>query len=326
VLSWPDGGWPDGVRRYRVSSAALAGAVAREFGGATPQWRAAIHHSPDIMIAAAGPEAVQRGDFLLVLGELHLAVNSLDNRFFIQHHDDPRRLLAAAEADFGGRRIYAAPPKNSPFVSSRVWPPVALLSPEYTYWSWSGEVCSVEPEGPVLAGADLMVSRRDGALCVVSRGTGARHDLLEVIGEILSAAVVSSFRPLAAAPHNPRVTIDRLVVSRESWTFGAADTAWAFVKDEAARFAAARAWRARHGLPERAFVVLPVERKPIAVDFASLTLVNILAKEVRRTAEAGALTFSLTEMLPDLAQLWLPDRAGQRYASEFRLVAFDGAA
>ena len=326
VLSWPDDGWPDGVRRHRVSSAALAGAVAREFGGATPQWRAAIHHSPDIMIAAAGPEAVQRGDFLLVLGELHLAVNSLDNRFFIQHHDDPRRLLAAAEADFGGRRIYAAPPKNSPFVSSRVWPPVALLSPEYTYWSWSGEVCSVEPGGPVLAGADLMVSCRDGALWVVSRGTGARFDLLEVIGEILSAAVVSSFRPFAAAPHNPRVTIDRLVVSRESWTFGAADTAWAFVKDEAARFAAARAWRARHGLPERAFAVLPVERKPIAVDFASLTLVNILAKEVRRTAEAGALTFSLTEMLPDLAQLWLPDRAGRRYASEFRLVAFDGAA
>jgi hypothetical protein len=318
--------WPAGLRRYSVSSAALAGPVAREFGGATAPWRAAIHHSPDIMIAAASPEAVQRGDFLLVLGELHLAINSLDNRFFVQHHDDPQRLLAAAEADFGGRRIYAALPKNSPFVSSRVWPPVALLSAEYTYWSWSGEPCSVEPPGPVLAGAGLMVRRRDGALRVISGENGAEYDVLEVIGEILSTAVVNSFRPFAAAPHNPRITVDRLVISRESWTFEAANTPWAFVKDEAARYAAARAWRARHGLPERIFAVLPIERKPIAVDFASLALVNILAKEVRRTAEAGALTFSATEMLPDLGEMWLADRAGQRYASEFRLVAVDGSA
>jgi hypothetical protein len=315
--------WPDGARRHEVSSAALAQAATREFGGATVPWRTAVHHSPDIMIAATGPEAVRRGDFLLVLGELHLAVNSLESRFFVQHHDDPRRLLAAAEADFGDQRIYAALPKSSPFVSSRVWPPIALLSPRYTYWSWSGEPSSVEPPGPVLAGAGLTVCRRDGELRVVSAETGVGYDLLEVIGEILSTAVVDSFRPFAAAPHRPRITVDRLVIARESWTFRAADTGWAFVKDESSRFAAARAWRAGHGLPERVFAVLPVERKPIGVDFASLPLVNILAKEVRRTAEAGEQAFSVTEMLPDLGEMWLPDRAGHRYASEFRLVAFD---
>jgi hypothetical protein len=318
--------WPGGLRRHSVSSAALAGAVQREFGGADVPWRSAVHHSPDILIAAASPEAVRRGEFLLVLGELHLAVNSLDNRFFVQHHDDPRRLLAAAEADFGGQRIYAALPKSSPFVSSRVWPPVALLSAQYTYWSWSGEPCSVDPPGPVLAAGSLMVRSRDGALHVACGETGAEYDLLEVIGEILSTAVVNAFRPFAPAPHNPRVTVDRLVISRESWTFPATDTGWAFVRDEAARYAAARAWRACYGLPERVFAALPVERKPVGVDFTSLALVNILGKEIRRTAEAGAPTFSVSEMLPDLAEMWLPDRAGQRYASEFRLVAFDEAA
>ena len=315
--------WPDGTSRHDVSSAALARAAAREFGGAIVPWRTAVHHSPDIMIAAAGPEAVRQGDFLLVLGEMHLAVNSLESRFFVQHHDDPRRLLAAAESDFGGQRIYAALPKSSPFVSSRVWPPIALLSPQYTYWSWSGEPSSVDPPGPVLAGAGLMVCRRDGALRVVCAQTGADYDLLEVVGEILSTAVVNSFRPFAAVPHRPRITVDRLVIARESWAFSAAGTAWAFVKDEASRYAAARAWRAAHGLPERVFAVLPVERKPIGVDFTSLPLVNILAKEVRRTAEAGEQSFSVTEMLPDLGEMWLPDQAGQRYASEFRLVAFD---
>jgi hypothetical protein len=317
---------PDDARRITVDSAAIAAAIGDQFGGASVPWRAAMHHSPDVMIAAAGPDAVARGDFLLVLGELHLALNSLDNRFFVQHHDDPGRLLSAIEADFAGRRIYAALPKSSPFVSSRVWPPVALLSPEYTYWSWSGEPSSVDPPGPVIAGGDLTVGCRDGVLRATAGATGVAYDLMEVLGEILSTAVVNAFRPFAASPHNPRVTIDRLVVSRESWTFPAADTAWAFVKDEAARYAAARAWRTRHGMPERVFAVLPVERKPMAVDFGSLALVNILAKEVRRTAEAGAPTFSVSEMLPDLGEMWLPDRAGRTYASEFRLVAVDGTA
>jgi hypothetical protein len=318
--------WPQGTRRHTVSSAELAGPIAREFDGARAPWRAAMHHSPDIMIAAADAEAVRHGDFLLVLGELHLAVNSLDNRFFVQHHDDPRRLMAAAEADFGGRRIYAALPKNSPFVSSRIWPPITLLSPQYTYWTWSGDPCSVEPPGPVIAGAGLMAGCRDGVLRVACTETGAEYDLLEVLGEILSTAVINAFRPFPAAPHRPRVTIDRLVISRESWTFPAAETAWAFVTEEAARFAAARAWRAQHGLPERVFAVLPVERKPIAVAFTSLALVNILAKEVRRTAEAGAPAFSVSEMLPDLDQMWLPDQADRRYASEFRLVTVDESA
>jgi hypothetical protein len=315
--------WPEGVRRHDVNSAALVGPAATAFECDGTSWRAAVHHSPDIMIAAADQEAVRHGEFLLVLGELHLAVNSLDNRPFVQHHDDPARLLAAAEADTGDGRIYAALPKNSPFVSSRVWPPIALLSPRYTYWTWSGEPCSVEPPGPVLPGAGLVVRRRDGAVVAASGAAGPEYDLIEVMGEILSTAVVNAFRPFAAAPHTPRITIDRLVVARESWTFAAADTAWAFVEDELARYAAARAWRAGHGLPERIFAVLPVERKPIAVDFTSLPLVNALAKEVRRTAAAGAATFSVTEMLPDIGDLWLRDRAGQRYASELRLVAYD---
>lgn len=321
VLSWPAGPPGHSSHLHSVSSAALADAVQREFGGADVPWRSAVHHSPDVLIAAVSPEAVRRGEFLLVLGELHLAVNSLDNRFFVQHHDDPRRLLAAAEADVGCHRIYAAPPKSSPFVSSRVWPPVALLSARYTYWAWSGDACSVEPPGPVLAAGSLVVRRRDGALRVAYGQTGAEYDLLEVIGEILSTAVVNAFRPFGPAPHTPRVTVDRLVIARESWTFAAAEVGWAFIRDEAARYAGARAWRACHGLPERVFAVLPVERKPVGVDFTSLALVNILGKEIRRTAEAGASAFSVSEMLPDLPQMWLPDRAGRRYASEFRLVA-----
>jgi hypothetical protein len=38
-------------------------------------WSGVRQHSPDIMIAAASPAEVERGNFLLVLGEIHLATN-----------------------------------------------------------------------------------------------------------------------------------------------------------------------------------------------------------------------------------------------------------
>jgi hypothetical protein len=134
--------------------------------------------------------------------------------------------------------------------------------------------------------------------------------------------VANAFRPMAPAPHRPRVTIDTFVLARESWTFGATGTTWAFHKDERTRLALARAWRREHGLPERCFVSTPAEQKPVAVDFSSVTLVNILAKSVRRTAEDGG-AFSLSEMLPDIGELWLPDARDRRYTSELRIVAID---
>jgi hypothetical protein len=59
-----------------------------------------------------------------------------------------------------------------------------------------------------------------------------RATFAQVIGEQLSAAVVSAFNVLPAAPHVPRVSIGKLVVSRESWQFAASDIGWATVKDE----------------------------------------------------------------------------------------------
>lgn len=39
-----------------------------------PAWAAAVHHSPDIMLAATNPEAIRAGDYVAVLGELHTAL------------------------------------------------------------------------------------------------------------------------------------------------------------------------------------------------------------------------------------------------------------
>jgi hypothetical protein len=141
---------------------------------------------------------------------------------------------------------------------------------------------------------------------------------------VLSRVVVDAFQPVAPAAHRPRITIDKLVLSREQWAFQVADSAWAFAKDEQERFHLARRWRQEQELPERVFYRVPIELKPTAADFRSIVLVNMLAKQIRRTQAAGHTGFTVTEMLPDLDQLWLTDRHGQRYSSELRIVAYDG--
>ena len=311
---------PPDLRAVRLHSAELAERVAEAFPVRPVPWAAAIQHSPDLMLAAADLAAVERGEYLFVLGELHLSFNTLESRVFVQQHDDPAALLACAEADLGDRRIYAMAPKAAHNVTSRTAPPSALLSPRYTYWTTHPE--AAVPPAPIMPAADLFV-HRDGDQLIVRTGSGDwSAPLIHMLGEQLAGVAVNAFKPVARDGHSPRVTIDRLVLTRESWSFPAEQLAWAAVKSEADRFLAARRWRADNGLPERAFYRVPVEDKPTFVDFGSLAYVNMLAKMIRRTViEEGSVV--LAEMLPDQSQLWLRDRDGARYTSELRIVAVD---
>lgn len=315
---------PQDAREVNLDSAELADRVAEFFPPRPVPWITGIHHSPDFMLAAADEAAVARGDYLFVLGELHLSFNTMESRVFVQQHDDPPTMLAAAEADLGDRRIYGIPSREVPGVSSRVSPPSALLSPAYTYWTMHPE--SVLPPGPIMPAADLEVLREGDRLVARSRTGSFRAPLSKMFGEPLAAAAVNAFKPVSRGAHSPRISVDRLVIARESWSFPAAGVAWAAMKSEADRFLAARRWRIEHGLPERAFYKVPVEDKPTFVDFSSLVYVNILAKSIRRSAEEENGSVSLTEMLPDRSELWLRDAQGARYTSEFRILAVDRVA
>jgi hypothetical protein len=314
---------PPGVRRHHVSSDAIADRVAREFATPAPAWSRARVHSLDVMIAAPGPDAVTGGECLLILERLRPATNVLEDRVFREQHPEPARLLAAAEADYLGLRVYAIPRRESPFVTSRRDPPSALLSPRYAYLCLGSESV-VPPDGArVLPAAGLTLDAHgDGLVACDGRG-GPAYPFLEVIGDMLAAVAAPAFRPFGTVSHQPRVSVDALVIARESWTFPAGAAVWAFIRDEGERYAAARRWRARHQLPERVFVSLPGESRPTAVDFRSLVLTGLLAQAVRRAANPGRGDFTVTEMLPDTDQFWLGDSGGERYASQLRFVAVD---
>jgi hypothetical protein len=319
-------GPPSSPSRHQVSVDAISTRAAECFPGRPVAWSGARQHSPDIMIAAATPGEVERGNFLLVLGEIHLACNTLEGRLFVEQHPDPARLIAAEQADRGPRRIVPIQAKDHPTVTSRVGPS-SVLGPGQLYWSYAITDSLDPPEtDTVMPGAAMTVARCGEDLVVQLMPSGTELDFLEVIGDAMVGVVIGALQPVAPAAHQPRITIDKLVLSREQWTFQVADSAWAFVKDEQERYYLARRWRQDHQLPERVFYRVPIELKPMAADFRSIVLVNLFAKHIRQTKAAGHAQYTVTEMLPDLDQLWLMDRAGRRYSSELRFVAYDSMA
>jgi len=163
---------------------------------------------------------------------------------------------------------------------------------------------------------ELIARTRDGKLCI---------NWIDLVGPILSLHVIECFKVIAPRPHTPRITIDRLVLKRESWRFQPADLGFAQCSIPAERFLQARIWAQKHGIPRFAFFKVPVEGKPAYVDFDSPILVDIFAKMIRRTLDAGLpdARVDVSEMLPDPTQAWLPDATGQRYTSELRIVAVD---
>jgi Lantibiotic dehydratase, N terminus len=136
---------------------------------------------------------------------------------------------------------------------------------------------------------------------------------------------VACFSLVPPGAHAPRVTIDDLVVSRETWTLAATDPAFADTADESARYLRARAWAASHGLPRHVFLRFTGERKPIYADLTSLASIDLIARSLRRARRnAGAdATVTVVEMLPTPDQAWLTDGQGQRYSAELRMVAVD---
>ena len=126
------------------------------------------------------------------------------------------------------------------------------------------------------------------------------------------------------ADHTPRVTIDRLVIKRESWRFLASSIPFAFSKNEQAAFVEARRWARANGLPRFLFVKSPLEPKPVFLDFEGPMSLRIVGKIIRHANDEGKdLKLAFSEMLPDLEQVWLPDSEGNRYTCELRLAASD---
>jgi hypothetical protein len=297
--------------------------VDEAFAAPGPGWAGARYFSPDVMVSATDLNALHHGDFTLVLGEAHLALNSMGTNMFVTQHPDKADLLSCVDEDFPEPRLLMVLPKESPpELTVRTHP--ALIRDRDILVEVTHHTAAADRPGLVLS-RDVEVVQTGGTVLARLPG-GEVFELLDVFAEMLTSMVVNRFRLFAGRPHAPRVKIDRLVVCRESWRFNPADLDFAAEKDEAARFVRTREWAAAREIPRYVFVKSDAEAKPIYVDFTSPIYVNALARLVRRTNADERLpdkTISVVEMLPAHDSLWLADHEGNRYTSEFRFTWVD---
>lgn len=293
------------------------------FAAPGPGWAEARYFCPDVMVSATDLNALHNGDFTLVLGEVHMAINTMDSSMFVTQHPDKADLVSCVDEDFPEPRVFMVLPKESP--------------PELTVRAHSGLIRDRDflvevTHHTVAADRPRLVLSRDVEVVEIEGTAMARlpggevFELLDIFTEMLTSMVANRFHLFADRPHAPRVKIDHLVVSRESWRFNPADLEFAAEKDEVARFVRTREWAAARGIPRYVFVKSNAAEKPVYVDFASPIYVNALAKMIRRTKADERLpdkTITVVEMLPAHDDLWLADHKGNRYTSEFRFTWVD---
>jgi Lantibiotic dehydratase, N terminus len=313
---------PPGARQVQFRAADLRDRVSAEFPPQPLLWPTAVHHSPDLMIA--GADAAAGGRLTWVLGEVHPSMLTSRYSTWVEFHDDPDAMRAAVRHDLGGPAVWLAETGELggvPAQQANVLPSPGDIRLVFQHDSWG-----YDPAETVRIGDCDLIGSPDG-LRVRRRDGTFERGLLEVIGDLLGTASANCFDLAPAGEHAPRVTIDDLVVSRETWRLPATEPAFAATKDETARYLQARAWAAEHGLPRHVFLRFDGEKKPIYADLTSLASIDLISRSFRRSRrDVGAdAKVTITEMVPSPDEAWLTDSEGRRYTTELRMVAVDQA-
>ncbi len=313
---------PPDARQVNYTSAELRPQVQAAFAAPRAGWQRTRYHGPDVLIAAPNVEAIQRGEYQFVLGEIHIGANPLLTPYFRNQHRTPEELLGYFAYDLPAAHLVPVPAKDWPVVTTRT--PLVIALPKDFLLAAFPDACGLPIDRTVPIGS-LVIEQIAGELIVRTRDGRLRFEIIEAFAGLLQFLAFNYFRLLPTASHTPRITIDRLVIQREAWRFLPEAIPWINEKNEAERFLAARRWARSHGIPRWCFAKTPTEIKPFYIDFDSPIYLDLFARMVRRSQESDQadLAISLSEMLPDHNNLWLNDAEDQRYTSELRFVAFD---
>jgi hypothetical protein len=271
--------------------------------------------SVDLLIGAADLEGWGRGEYELVMGDIH--DTALVWGWALQFHEQ------RAQVESEMIRAIGQLPRQIPVVTALAsrrtgLPPAELPGPVIEL----GGV-SVRPSAWKLPFDDL---------AVVSDGTTAhlysqslRSEVALYNGELESLVHTAFALPRIRPPrvdlgaHTPRLVLDDVILQREQWRLTEAHVnALMACKDDAARLRCATGIWAELGLPEHVFAKLPGERKPVLVDPHSPL---VLRSFINLLEHRGSATVS--EMFPEPSQLWLKAPTG-RHTAELRCTFLRG--
>jgi hypothetical protein len=297
--------------------------VAAMFPAAGPAWSSARLHSPDVQLCAESAEAINRGQFTAVLGEMHVAWPTCTSGAIAMFHPDPERLRAALRADLGPDQVVPLLPADWPRHTSRL----AMTDADLAGAQLGFAPAPGADPGRLVPVSSAWVERDgpDGGDLVVTAPGGRRWPLAEVFGRPLAELCVEVFKLTGRAEHTPRLVLGDMVMARQTWRTTAGTCPLAAETGDRQRYLAARAWRRDLDLPERVFVMVGTEIKPVYLDLTSPLYVSSAAAMIRSAClrDGTEVPLTVTEALPDPAQAWVPDAAGERYVSEIRLQFLD---
>ena len=274
-----------------------------------PAWPISVFHSPDLQIAAADVDAVERGEYLVVIGDYHPGGNPLGQGLFSHRHPHRQRFLETWGSDVGTPTIYPLPPRvqQLPLTARLMF--AANLPGDILVLPPMPEA-RARPGSRVVSAADLLV---DGDT-VTDPERSFRAPLHSLFWLPMFVATVLSYEPFPKAEHMERITVGRTVYRRESWRLP--------VGDCPTDPDAVAGWARDHGMPRRVFVRMPDERKPTYLDVESTVLARVFCRQIRRRADSAEQLVAVSEMLPRPEDCWL-ELDGERYTSELRMVAVD---
>ncbi|OBF38921.1 hypothetical protein A5724_08975 [Mycobacterium sp. ACS1612] len=302
-------------------------AIAQLATGYMPATGVPLSLDVDVVIAAESREAIDAGDYDLVVGPSigSGAAGRMLGRFADFVPDAPKALaqVAAAEAERSPGRVvaelvYQPRTRRLGNVSTRPNPrryEIAIDLP-----------ASTDPEHTI--GVDeLVVGVRDGKFRVrwtrtgeevmitaghmltSTRAPAAARFLSEVGRHQIRQLSAFSWGPAASFPFLPRVRYGRIVLSLAQWRLRA--DGFRCGLDDAATFRTELdGWRARWDAP--AAVVVATGDHRLALDLMRPGDADELRRELR---SGGAVV--VQERFPERDRAWLTDTGGRRFAAEF---------
>ena len=198
-------GLPEDKHCVTYTSEELRPRIEAAFAAPRPGWSQARYHSPDIIIAASDPESIERGEYELILGEMHLGTNCLNGVLFLAQHPRPEEIYEAIEADFPDPRISPVPPKQWGDLTLRT--SFEFTPPKDYRLEIAPETCGTDSGQPLSIGS-LVVEDTDRGLMLKSRDGRIQFEIIEALGEFLSNLVMnfSAFFHLASTRRAFRLT------------------------------------------------------------------------------------------------------------------------
>ncbi|MEV3932935.1 MULTISPECIES: lantibiotic dehydratase [unclassified Streptomyces] len=300
--------------RVRLPVDAIEDRARAAFAVAPGRPRPAAVHSPDLQVVARSVEAVNSGDFTVVLGEMHACLATLDLPF-LEWTADGESLRDKVNRAVGAPRMVPLLPTNWRRNSGRMVPAPIGEGDRLIGFTRApfGDRTRVDP-------AAAVVLAEEAGTVTATTPDGRVWSIPELLGVLVSIIAADAFKIGLDRAHTPRVTLDKLVLFRETWRLPAEGIGLAAKADRHADYLAVRRWVSGNGLPDRAFVKFPEETKPSLADFTSPALVLSFANTARRALRHDpSAVVTISEPLPDPDDSWLPDGEGERYVSELRL-------